>query len=390
MKNIQNNYFMKTIAVFHPSSELYGADRIMVATLKSFPSEKTKFIIYLREKGPLIDLIKSEILHFEIVIDRKMPIIYRALFSVKGIIQFYKNLNYWSSKIEVENYKYNFNGIYVNTLSCSFILKTLKRIKCYKFIHVHEIIDSPWIVGKVTAIMCNKYADYTICVSKAVKQQLNSYSKFSKSKIHIIHNGIKYPEKVDLAPIENGIVKFYLFGRINPNKGQEFLIDSIRNIKPEILKKSKFILVGGVTKGREFDLENLKNKINLFNLNDYIEIKGFTNDISSELKKANVCLIPSKMKDPFPTTVLEAMSYGKPIISTNHGGAAEIIKDGVNGYLVSPNNELSLSEKIKYFIENKDQILKYGHKSRDFFLENYTNHHFIERWKNFYTENLIH
>lgn len=380
---------MNKIAVFHPSSELYGADRIMVATLKSYPSKNTKFIIYLRENGPLIELIKSEIKHFEIIIDDKLPIIYRAIFSVKGVIKFYKNLSYWKNKIRQDNNKYQFKAIYANTLSCSFILRSVRRFKCAKYVHVHEIIDSPWIVGKITAILCKKYSGHTICVSNAVKNKLSYYTNFNSTKIHVIYNGIEFPEKIETSKIENNKIKFYLFGRINPNKGQEFLIDSLKNMDRNILEKCKFIFVGGVAKGRENDLENLNNKIKQFDLKKYVEIKGFTNDISSEIKKANVCLIPSKMKDPFPTTVLEAMSYGKPVISTNHGGAAEIIKDGVNGYLIAPNDEENFADKIELFVKHTELLNKYGEKSRELFLENYTSDHFMERWKSFFKNNLI-
>ena len=50
---------MKNLAVFHPSSELYGADRILVIALKAMPEFRP--IIYLPSNGPLVNHIKNEI-----------------------------------------------------------------------------------------------------------------------------------------------------------------------------------------------------------------------------------------------------------------------------------------------------------------------------------------
>ena len=79
--------------------------------------------------------------------------------------------------------------------------------------------------------------------------------------------------------------------------------------------------------GSEYLKTNLIQSITKADLQDVIEIKGFTNDISTLISSADICLVPSLMKDPFPTTVLEAMSVGKPVIATVHGGAAEAIND---------------------------------------------------------------
>ena len=54
-------------------------------------------------------------------------------------------------------------------------------------------------------------------------------------------------------------------------------------------------------------------------------------------------LVPSNMPDPFPTTVLEAMSIGLPVIATNNGGAKEAIIDNVTGLLIDPDSPSQLA-----------------------------------------------
>ena len=61
-----------------------------------------------------------------------------------------------------------------------------------------------------------------------------------------------------------------------------------------------------------------------------------------------------------PISILEAMSYGKPIISTNVGAIHEIVKNNENGFLISPGNLEQIEKSIKHFIENPQDIEKFG------------------------------
>ena len=64
-----------------------------------------------------------------------------------------------------------------------------------------------------------------------------------------------------------------------------------------------------------------------------------------------------------PIGILEAMSYGHPIISTPVGGIPEVVKDGVNGIMVEPGNVQEISKAISSFVEDKKLIKEYGTKS---------------------------
>jgi len=139
----------KVIAVFHPSSELYGADRIMVNAIKAIPESITK-VVYLKSDGPLVDFLKSEVKNLKVIIKQDMPIIYRKIFRPTGIIRFAFNWIKFHGYLKREHRKYQFVSAYVNTLSTSFILPILKRKKIMNYIHVHEIIEDPRAIGKIT------------------------------------------------------------------------------------------------------------------------------------------------------------------------------------------------------------------------------------------------
>jgi glycosyltransferase involved in cell wall biosynthesis len=71
--------------------------------------------------------------------------------------------------------------------------------------------------------------------------------------------------------------------------------------------------------------------------NDHIEYAGFINDIKEKqdfLKHARALLVPSTFSEPFGMVMIEALACGTPLIGLDSGAIPEIIKDGINGFIV--------------------------------------------------------
>ena len=81
----------------------------------------------------------------------------------------------------------------------------------------------------------------------------------------------------------------------------------------------------------------------------------------------------------FPTSILEGMSFGLPIIATRVGVIPEIIKDEVNGYLLNPGDRIKLIELISFLSMNHDLVEKIGNKNREYFLKSFTIQDFCRR-----------
>lgn len=369
---------MKHIAIFHPSSELYGADRIMVLAAKLL----TDFIpvIYLPSEGVLKAYILQEIPNAIVVINPKMPVIARAMFSPKGLITVLQNSAKFNKTLVLENNKYQFDLFYVNTLACSLLLPLLKKFNVKIITHVHEILERPRIAAYITAKLAFTYSHTVISVSKAVKDNLHRITKNKKAKSIVVHNGIDAIQTVS-KNIESKKISFYLFGRIKPEKGQWYLIEALSKIPKDMLNKATFTLVGGTLKGKEYLLNDLKEQIAKHNLENFITLKGFTNNITQEISNADVCLVPSLMKDPFPTTVLEAMSASKVVIASNTGGAKEAITDQEDGFIIPANDATYFSNSIVKLIKTPELIPILSQRAKITFDKKFTTQVFKEKWK---------
>lgn len=97
---------------------------------------------------------------------------------------------------------------------------------------------------------------------------------------------------------------------------------------------------------------------------DRLEYRGVVEIDEKELlyQQCDVCVIPSRYES-FGLTALEAMRYGKPVISCNVGGIPEVVKHGITGLLVPPDNDQALSQAILSILEDENFREELGKKA---------------------------
>lgn len=78
----------------------------------------------------------------------------------------------------------------------------------------------------------------------------------------------------------------------------------------------------------------------------------------------NIIVIPSIKSEGTPTVILEAQSAGRPVIGTRVGGIPELVHDGVNGYIVPPNDPAALSRCIISLLQQPERASQFGQAGR--------------------------
>jgi glycosyltransferase involved in cell wall biosynthesis len=101
--------------------------------------------------------------------------------------------------------------------------------------------------------------------------------------------------------------------------------------------------------------------------------------------KSSVFILPS-YNENLPITILEAMSYGIPVISTNVGGIPEIITPGYNGYIIKPGDFIDLGKKIIAILKNKKLRKKMGKNALMTIKKSYSNELIISKIKEVYLQ----
>ncbi len=104
-----------------------------------------------------------------------------------------------------------------------------------------------------------------------------------------------------------------------------------------------------------------------------IEYLGETDDVRPYLADAGVYVLPS-YREGTPRSVLEAMSMGRPVITTDAPGCRETVEDGVSGFLVPARDAEALAGAMEKFIKNPELIGQMGAQSRKIAEDKYDVH----------------
>lgn len=132
-------------------------------------------------------------------------------------------------------------------------------------------------------------------------------------------------------------------GELNVNKNQEVIIRAISELKEQ---RIKYIVCG---EGNNKDY--LKKLVYDLNLEKQVYLLGFRKDIPDVCHAADLYVFPSH-REGLPVAMMEAMASGLPVLASNVRGNIDLIHDGVNGYLIPPDNYEQWAKKISYLFKN--------------------------------------
>jgi glycosyltransferase involved in cell wall biosynthesis len=147
---------------------------------------------------------------------------------------------------------------------------------------------------------------------------------------------------------------FLMVSRIIKEKGVLDFARAARAVKKEV-PEARFIILGGY----DISIGALKE----VDLKEYIEdgsieLPGEVKDPVAFYTQSSVFVLPSYYREGLPRTILEGMSCGRPIITTDWTGCREPIEDGVNGYLVPIKNPKELAKKMYRLAVDRGKVLE--------------------------------
>lgn len=174
-------------------------------------------------------------------------------------------------------------------------------------------------------------------------------------KIDVVYNGVKVPDK-PCSPCSRQDVLF--LGRLDANKSPDVLLRASREVL-DCFPDTKIVF------GGDGEVEKNKQLAEELGIADRCEFHGWVAGDKREalFERAAVYCLPSK-NEGMPMSVLEAMARGIPSIATSVGGIPQVIRDGVNGYLMPVDDESKLSGLLCTLMGSKDLRLSIGRAGR--------------------------
>lgn len=339
MSNLNNKKIK--LFIFHPYSTVGGADRSL-SRLIIFLQKKKKFdITFLSLNTSAINNYLKKKVKIHIFKNS------RTFYTIPKLRKIIKEHNF-------SNYKKTIfisNQNYANVISILALNKfhNLKKVAIERT-PLHELDTyenlTKFIKSKIIKLMIKLYYkkfDQVICISENIKK---SFKKFTKKNIKKIYNpsynGFYNRKKIKIS----NVPVILTVGRLEKSKDQLTILKAVNLIKKII--NFKLIIIGFGTQEKK-----LKKYIIQNNLKNVVKIIQ-TNNINSYYRKADLFVLSSKYEG-FGNVIIEASSFGLPVISSKCGGPEEILKNGKYGELFSPTDFLALSEKIIKILKNKNK-----------------------------------
>ena len=172
-----------------------------------------------------------------------------------------------------------------------------------------------------------------------------------KKEILKINNGVEVTE-IQRKTLDKPEINLIIVSRLVIQKNIDLVINALKILNNVNLKLN---IIG---EGNE--ISKLEKVIDDFNLHNQVKLLGKidNNEISKFLSNSDI-FIQASDYEGLPHSVLEAINYEVPILSTEAGGCKDLLNDGERGFIISsPPNKNLIAENIKFIINNKDEAIK--------------------------------
>ena len=247
----------------------------------------------------------------------------------------------------------------------------------YTRVKIHRCLWN-FLLGRMT--------DRLLVSSPQVWDDVRRYDGVPASRLMIIPYGIRLQElEVPLSQEEAkarlGVSGFCLgtVGRLEEQKGQEYLLAAL----PALIEEIEDLVVLVVGEGRQ--QEALTSQARDLGMEARVRFLGTRRDLPLIYRALDLFVLPS-LWEGLPLALLKAMGAGLPVLATQVSGALDVIKDGVNGRLVTPGDSRALAGAILELYRRPQERHDLGAAARETIVEHYSLEAMLSRLEALYLE----
>ncbi len=356
---------VKRVAVLLPSLQVGGAERLVLEEL-SVLKDDPRFVFEVHlvfEEGPFFDELSD--LGLSVHVWKAPHKSIRMLTTYSDIV---RHLRRTRCNI-LHSHLLDGIGPLVGKLAGSRVVATVHNDKPYSALERFVLATSDMVLACGTEVKKN------ICRFLPIR------------KVGVLNNAIRTPE--DGGFRRDDVMNKYGFGgdsrlvvslgRLTRQKGYDLLIDAFRRVVAEA--PDAVLLIGGDGEEKEC----LLGIVAAAGLSAHVRLPGLVTEIHELLESCDMYVNSSRWEG-LPMTLLEAMAHGKPMVATNVGGNPEVVRDGVTGILVPPENAEELAVAIIRMLKDDGFREKAGKEASNLFSDEYTIDRHCEKLADYYLQ----
>lgn len=191
-------------------------------------------------------------------------------------------------------------------------------------------------------------------------------------KVHLIHAALALNVDAPARPEFASPYRLIAVGRFVPKKGFDVLLQALSLLRQDGLDVSLTLAGSGPLE------RQLKTLCKDLGLEGAVEFPGFVphERVPELLRRADCFVMSSRVsptgdRDGIPNVILEAMAHGLPVVGTDVSGIGEVVRDGVSGVLVPPEDARALAEGLAKMLANKARALELARAGQELVLERF-------------------
>lgn len=169
---------------------------------------------------------------------------------------------------------------------------------------------------------------------------------------------------------------------LSKRKGIEYLIDSVAELHEDGRNVELRIAGEPSTVDDNEYKQRLENQVEERGIDDIVTFVGWVEDMPDFYDKLDVFVLPS-FGEGIPGAVREALAMERPVVATDVGGTAKVVRNGETGLLIEPGNTQSITQALGTLIENPEYATEMGISGRELIGERYSKEHYVEQYETF-------
>jgi glycosyltransferase involved in cell wall biosynthesis len=216
---------------------------------------------------------------------------------------------------------------------------------------IHDTMDSPDFGGSTRKLLLTigrRIPALVLTVSDSTGRPLIE-GGIPRERVTTLYNGIDLTAlRAGASPAtarSDGLARVGSVGRLTPLKGHAVVIDAAA-LLVERGVQARFVIAGAQAREAPTHLADLRAQAERLGIADRVELISPFGDLAALLSSLDVVVHASVLPDSLPTTVIEAMALGKPVVATALGGVPELIRDTETGFLFPPDDAGAMADAV--------------------------------------------
>ena len=343
----------KSIDLFIDAIRKGGAERVCVnyANYLADNNYKVRIVLFREYEDSYINLL-----------DERIELVYLHCHNASSMLKKIKATNFtFASTVITFNHQISialwFYRRFINKSPFKLIARNVNYLS--RDLHIRKNSIKKFVTILLTKLVYRNI-DYYIAQCNDMKDDMVSYLSIPEDKITVIYNPVS--TSIFKQPNVEKDIDLLFVGRIKKQKGLDYLASVIDLVSQKRKIKVTIIGTGDLETELQHNLDDIKKRNN-------VEIERIlaTDDVNNYYNRSRITILTS-LYEGFPNVLAESLTAGTPVVSFDcPSGPAEIIENGINGYLVPCFDCNEFSQKVISLLDdNQLSDIRYFNSDKSF------------------------